>query len=408
MRERERTLELLKLAATGRKIKFSGRIWKSSRMLLGLVGKNESLEEGPCILNLLRIFEKNADKFIPIDKNKYRRIGKKVEDGYNSFKADKNLLLTADFSQLVFSKEKLNISIRYQIPGKVTINPRQARAVGFSSNVFEAKIFREQTIIKNGDININIFKALVSKETLEYLQKIRLEELYKPLEGEKCNYPNYTLVEFNISKLPVINRSCAEEDHSLDYILDLVYQQRLAECRQKVLRYYISKVPIGEVDSNKAYSKEQLDLLYTYGLEPNGVYTGVDNKLLDDSGEQYEYRYFQFALKGFSSLPKVEEVIEKIKAGTMKSKGPGAVMATFIKELNEKRLLSNRVELMKLLEKEKVIIRKNTRILAIIKLIQGLTGGWWQGLQLDKKKKYFYEGKRATLVIKVMKKVANK
>lgn len=359
-------------------------------------------------MNLLRIFEKNADKFIPIDKNKYRRIGKKVEDGYNSFKADKNLLLTADFSQLVFSKEKLNISIRYQIPGKVTINPRQARAVGFSSNVFEAKIFREQTIIKNGDIDINIFKALVSKETLEYLQKIRLEELYKPLEGEKCNYPNYTLVEFNISKLPVINRSCAEEDHSLDYILDLVYQQRLAECRQKVLRYYISKVPIGEVDSNKAYSKEQLDLLYTYGLEPNGVYTGVDNKLLDDSGEQYEYRYFQFALKGFSSLPKVEEVIEKIKAGTMKSKGPGAVMATFIKELNEKRLLSNRVELMKLLEKEKVIIRKNTRILAIIKLIQGLTGGWWQGLQLDKKKKYFYEGKRATLVIKVMKKVANK
>ncbi|HCW03098.1 MAG TPA: hypothetical protein DGK91_00275 [Clostridium sp.] len=177
MRERERTLELLKLAATGRKIKFSGRIWKSSRRLLGLVGKNESLEEGPCILNLLRIFEKNADKFIPIDKNKYRRIGKKVEDGYNSFKADKNLLLTADFSQLVFSKEKLNISIRYQIPGKVTINPRQARAVGFSSNVFEAKIFREQTIIKNGDININIFKALVSKETLEYLQKIRLEEL---------------------------------------------------------------------------------------------------------------------------------------------------------------------------------------------------------------------------------------
>ena len=41
---------------------------------------------------------------------------------------------------------------------------------------------------------------------------------------------------------------------------------------------------------------------------------------------------------------------------------------------------------MKLLEKEKTTIRKNTRQLAIIKLIQALTGGWWQGLQLDKMK----------------------
>lgn len=63
---------------------------------------------------------------------------------------------------------------------------------------------------------------------------------------------------------------------------------------------------------------------------------------------------------------------------------------------------------MKLLEKDKLIIKKITRQLAIIKLIQALTGGWWQGLQLDKNNNYFYEGKKGTLVIKVIKKIANK
>lgn len=390
------------------KKKFSGRVWKPVRKLLGLVEKNESLEQGPCILNLLQTFEKNGDKFIPLDKDKYKRIGKRVQDGYNSFRADKGVMLTTDFSQLVFSKEKLNISIRYEIPGKVIINPRQARAAGFSSNIFKAKLYREQTIIKNGDINIELFKALVCKDTLEYLQQLGVQQLYKPLQSQDSKDPNYTLVEFNISKLPVINKGCVDEKDNLDYILDLVYQQRLAECGQKVLKHYISKAPVGEIDENRIYTKEQLDLLYTYGLESNGVYCGVDNQLINDSADQYEYKSFQFGLKGFSCLPKIQQVIDKMKSGIIKGNGPEAIMAAYIKKLTEKSLISNRAELVKLLEKEKLIIRKNTRQLAIIRLIQALTGGWWQGLELDKKGNYFYEGKRGTLVIKVMKKVANK
>lgn len=65
----------------------------------------------------------------------------------------------------------MNVSVRYEIPGSVTINPKQAKAVGFKSNIFSAKIFREQTIIKNGDINIDKFKALISKETLGIWRK---------------------------------------------------------------------------------------------------------------------------------------------------------------------------------------------------------------------------------------------
>ena len=93
------------------------------------------------------------------------------------------------------------------------------------------------------------------------------------------------------------------EQVSLDCILNLVYEQRLAECRQKVLKYYISKTPAGDLEHNKMYTKEQLDLLYTYGLAPNGVYCGVDNQLIDGSAKQYEYKSFQFTLKGFSDCP---------------------------------------------------------------------------------------------------------
>lgn len=408
VKERERCKNLLKLAGDNRKIKFSGRVWKPARILLGLVQKNETLEDGPCILKLLLTLEKNGDKFIPLNKEKYKRIGKKVQDGYNSFRADKVKMLTADFSQLVFSKEKLNISVRYEIPGQVIINPRQARAVGFSSNKFKAKIYREQTIIKDGDINIDTFKALICKDTLAYLQRLGLEQLYKPLDFEDSNYLNYILVEFNISKLPVINRNCVEDKNNLDHILDLVYEQRMAESRQKVLKYFISKAPVGEFNEKRSYTREQLDLLYTYGLDSNGVYCGVDNKLIHDSAEQYEYKSFQFALKGFSTLPRIQQLLEKMNTGTIRTKGPEAVMASYIKELEGKKLISNRAELVKLLEKDKLIIKKITRQLAIIKLIQALTGGWWQGLQLDKNNNYFYEGKKGTLVIKVIKKIANK
>ena len=44
-------------------------------------------------------------------------------------------------------------------------------------------------------------------------------------------------------------------------------------------------------------------------------------------------------------------------------------------------------QLNKLLEEQKSVVKKNTRILAQIKLAKAITGDWWQGLELDSNKK---------------------
>ncbi|WP_297427706.1 hypothetical protein [Clostridium sp.] len=255
----------------------------NSKLLTEENTEEESFENLPCLMDLLNLFEKNGDRFIPMPLKQYRRIGKKVVDNYNVFKMDGKVELTSDLVNLVFSKEKMNISIIYEIPGYVTINPRQAKAVGFSTNIFNAKIFREQTIIKDGNINIEKFQILASADTLEYLNGLKVEELFTFPENKDYKNDAYTLIELNVSKLPVLMRK-------------------------------------------------------------------------------------------------------------------------YIEYLIENHIESSFGELNKLLEEQKLLIKKNTRILAQIKLIKAITVDWWQGLKLDSKGNYLYTRDNKTLVIKLARK----
>jgi hypothetical protein len=403
-RERERCKDSLFRAARNRKLKLGPKTWAVSRFMQGLLADKELMEDEFCIMQLLEVFERNKDRFIPLPADKYKRIGRRVEDNYNAFKVDKTTKVTADFSSLVFSKEKLNVSIRYEITGKVVINPRQAKAVGLSGNMFNAKIFREQTIIKDGDINIEKFKALLSKNTICLLEGLGIRDLLKILENGEYQYEGYTLVELNITKLPVLNKKYAGKGNSLDYILDCVYEQREAECRQKVLKYFLEKTCETAPNEGVSFSKEQLKLLRTYGYDPSGIYQGIDNQPVTAGAEKYQWRAFEFALKGFSNLPKVEDVIDKMKWKNRKLNGPETVMANYIKYLEGRKLLCSNDKLSKILEHQKKVIKAVTRTLAQIKLAKTLTGSWWSGLKLDSKDNYIYERENKTLVVKVFRK----
>jgi hypothetical protein len=403
-KERQRCSEVLLLASHNKKLKLQSRMWTPARLAEGEIIDNEGMENGPCFMELLGVLERNGDKFIPVTSEQYKRIGHKVIDHYNAFKGEEGVKLAADFRNLVFSKERLNISIRYTVPGFITINPRQAKAAGFNSNVFKARVYREQTIIKDGDINIDKFMAFVSKDTLEYLEGLKVKGLFEISEKKHSIYENYTLVEMNISKLPVLNRSFVINSDSLDYILDTYYEQRKAECMQKVTRYFIEQC-LGNVCCKPLiYTREQYQLLKDYGLDANGIYQGIDNKVENEGREPYEWRLFEFGLKGFSNLPKVEELLIKMSEDKKKLNRPEIIMVKYIIYLRRNGLDYNINELKNLLEEQKSIIRKNTRILAQVKLAKTLTGSWWRGLKLDDRDNYIYERNDNTLVIKVIKK----
>jgi hypothetical protein len=403
-KERENCKGILLKAAHNKKVKLKPRVWTAARLIEGIKAEEEILENGPCFMDLLTVLEGNGDKFIPVSSRQYRRIGKKVVDNYNVFKIDRRARLETDFGNLVFSKEKINVSIRYEIPGFVTINPRQAKAVRFNTNTFNAKIFREQTIIKDGDMNIEKFHALVSTNTLEYLKELKIEDLYTFPKKNDYLYDNYTLIELNISKLPVLSRSYVLKRDRLDDILNIYYDQRVAECKQKVIKFFIQKQIKNIQFNDNKYSKVQTELLESYGLDSKGVYRGVDNKLINEVSNQYECRFFEFGIKGFSTLPKVEDLLTKMNDIKKKLNVPETIMRNYIQYLRENQIESSFEQLNKLLEEKKSVVKKNTRILAQIKLAKAITGEWWQGLELNSEGNYVYVSGDKTLVIRLVRK----
>jgi hypothetical protein len=403
-KEREKSTEILLKAAHNKKVQLQPRRWINARLVEGLIGDNSVVDEGPCFMDILEIFEKNGDKFLPKPSEEYKRIGRKIVDNYNAFKCDKSVELAADFRKLVFSKEKLNISVRYEIPGFVKINPRQAKAAGFKTNIFSAKIFREQTIIKDGDINIDKFRALVSKDTLNYLRELKIKGLFRLVDSNYPMHDNFTSVEINISRIPVLSRSYVLKYDNLDFVLDTCYNQRVAECKQKVIKYFIEKCSKNTKAKEAGYTNKQYELLNSYGLDFKGVYHGIDNKVLNEDGKQYEYRIFEFALKGFSTLSKVENLLIKMRDSKNKLNKPDRIMADFAEYLIESKLYNNINKLNKLLQEQKTIIRTNTRILAQVKLAKTLTGGWWKELKSGAGNNYLYEKEDKMLIVKVMRK----
>ncbi|MHC1682828.1 MAG: hypothetical protein AB6733_07765 [Clostridiaceae bacterium] len=405
--ERQQCEDILLKAAHNRKINLKSRIWVMPRLMNGTLTGNNFEDNVPCFVELLRKFNENKDKFIPLSSKQYKRIGKKVVDNYNSFKSDSSVKLLADFKDLVYTKDRLNISIRYEIPGFVTINPRQAKAVGLKTNVFPSKIYREQTIIKDGEININKLTLLVSKKTLSYLNKLKIEGLFTTIENKQILVKGYTLIELTPSKIPILNRSYILKSDNLDYLLDAYYKQRESECKQKVLKFFIENQMNPKEVRVKKYSKNQIALLESYGLDSKGVYRGIDNKIVKEFFDQYQCRIFEFSLKGFSTLPKVDDLLKKIKEDNKKLNGPETLMMEYVQYLKENKFDTSYEMLTKLLEEEKAIIRENTKTLAEIKLAKSLTGGWWEGLKLGSRGNYIYEKGDRTLIIKVIKRTVS-
>lgn len=408
-KERESCKKLLLKSVRNRKIELEPKVWTKARLVEGIIEKGEILESGPCFMDLLEVFEKNEDMFIPIPSEKYKRIGKKVVDNYNVFRPNSEEQVVTSFRNLVFSKDKMNISVRYEIQGTVTINPRQAKEVAFDTNIFNAKVFREQTIIKDGDRNIEKFRILVSEDTLKFLKSLKIKGLFTISKNKDYRLDNHTLIQINISKLPVLSRNYVLESDNLDYVLDTYYEQKVAECKQKVIRYFIKNVAQKtQCRFVTKYSKEQIKLLKEYGLDISGIYSGIDNKVVEESSNEYECRFFEFGLKYFSILPKVDNLLKKMQSTNKKLNKPETIMKEYIEYLRKNKIDTSFEKLEKLLEEQKAIIRKNTRILAEIKLAKVLTGVWWEGLKLDANDRYIYEKEDKTLVIKMFKRNVNK
>lgn len=386
-------------------------------------------DDAPCVMDILKILTKGDNYYVYSEE--YKRIGVKTVDNFNLFEKSKGIIISP-INELIFNKEKLNISIRSKILGTVKINPNVASRVNLP-NTIDSHIYRNQTIIKDGNLNINTIRVIISEDTLKSLNSLKIQDLISIVEineDTKHDITDYIMIDLNLNTIPIINRTYLSNVGDTSDILKNTWDIILLGAQQKVANYFLKMTKKAYTDTigtgiGKAsiYTLEQLDVLKDHGLDSNLGYTEIDRvKETVKDEDYYEARELSFDIKGYASLPSVPDVIKKIKESD-KLNGPGTLMKNYIMELQQDinmNIVDDESTPISLLEKsicfngdyeyfekeakqiKNDILEKRIEMCSM-KIAKVLTGDWFTGLIPDGKGNYNYISEGKTLVVKTEK-----
>ena len=293
----------------------------SARLLDGKAKANYfPAKDAFCVMDLISMLGSGGAYYLPYHKeaDEYERIGKKTEESVDFFKWGSDPVLTP-FTDLVYNKDKANLSIRNKINGVVTINPIEAKESGLPGQV-ESFIYRNHTFIKDGQMNIKKAVVLLPEKLFEEIQaKKKVCEVLvdkKFIKSvDKFLAIDFVLCRINFKKLPVIN-ALYNEDVVAESIYTCMKDILMGEYIQKCLGYYWKQFEENATAAQKKVglfegkTAKQIEILTKHGLEKSGSYSGVGKSQAHNADcDFYEARSFEFQLKGFSTMPKVEDIL---------------------------------------------------------------------------------------------------
>lgn len=365
-------------------------------------GKNYlPADDAPCVLQLLNELAIAEAQYLPFSKNvpSYKRIGRKADESFSTFKNDEKRESVGYFSDLVYNKERLNISIKFTINGCVQLNPIQAKKVNLPETI-PTEMFRTHAIVKDGQLNLQIIEVKIPNLTKELIRFIDCGAMVH-LEGE-----NFLIHLYN---LPIINYAMSN-DVGIDKLFDTVYQISELESYQKVVKYHIDQINENGGDEVKKtgvfenLTDEQIKVLEEHGLNDKGWYKGFGGEVAKATeSDYYEARLMQFYLKGMSALPSVNKYL------TDKAKGKITtislrMMDSAWKKFEKLNVPSDAsVETKELLKNELVEVKKQLNSkradMNSIRISKALTNDWFPGLKTDDKGNYIYEHKSGETLI---------
>lgn len=316
----------------------------------------------------------------------YNRIGDKVEDGFNMFKWNDEPH-TTPLRNLVWNEDKLNVSIRTMIRGTVSLNPKQAKKVGLPS-VIDSQIFRNQTIIKDGKLNMERIKVNMDTDTLK---AILAENIDLVTSKEKTN-EGYE-VELDLTTIPVITDEYIATPSEL---LASVKRNNELTAESKVLKALYKELD-DTVQYGNLYTEEQIEVLKEYGVDANGNYVGIANEVTEVK-EHTPQRNVTLQIKGDAKVPSVNEVLKKAPTKGVKlymfnyyndKKSEIESLTAEDKRDNLKKAMAN---VNKMLNTNKLGINTNRIARAIL--------DDWNGFDTDNKGNRVYTDGTDTLVVK--------
>lgn len=358
-------------------------------------------DDAPCVLQLVSLLADAGAKYIPYS-NKvegYKRIGKKTEETYSTFHRYEFKIPKGDFSDLVYNDERLNVSIKFTVSGYVQLNPASAKRVGLPEQI-PTEIFRNHTLIKDGQINLKSVEVEIPELTPELMKFVKM--------GVITESGDTYIVDFH--KIPVINYRMVQSA-SVDKIFQSIKKISHLEAYQKTLKYHHDTLVETMGDEVKrdglfaTLTPEQIQVLEEHGLSEKGWYKGFPAPAPKaEESDFYEARLMKFYLKGVTSLPSVNKFLEakgKKKVNTpslMLMEGAWGETESLIgqkksPEVSLKTLSTEMTKTKKKLNAERMFVNG-------VKISKALTNDWFPGLKMDDKGNYVYQQGDDTLVLR--------
>jgi len=242
-----------------------------------------------------------------LDKAKERQVKMtKVDKGY-------------PLDTLVWNEDRANLGGLFNIEVELELPKNDLGLSKVSSN-----IYRNYTIIKDGIINVPVLPLVLKKETLDAIKSH--EGVVVTVQKELDDGMTQCLVD--ISALPVINKRSVKGCKKSDMTKIALH---LTDCKF-CLKYLRTLVPKeAPAPLSDGYTPEQSDYLASLGITSKG-YNPPKDTVKD--GDFYMAPTINSAFKGFSSEPKISDVIDKVKDG--KKLTPSVeYMAAVIKRIDD-------------------------------------------------------------------------
>jgi hypothetical protein len=301
-------------------------------------GKSEIVkvpDDAYCLMNLIDELGSHSDcKFYPNDEDfKYNRIGRKkisantklTQDDINTLAevqtVDEALTLLNEIkdsrmdlkftpndknegyplTDIVWNENRANLSVRIYIPGYVIL-PKN------NYNLKQINTFRYKTytLIKDGIVNVKQLPVSGIDNPI----------LLQSLKSNGVKYhvnSNYHFV-IDLNSLPIINKKMVNSI-SVNDLANLEWILIKQQAEKKVYDYYKKTLfPKESKSFIDIYGQECTDWLTSIGITD---FNGFQPKTIDAESTDFYMSVNLFTkIKGLSSLPKVEDVINKINSNT--------------------------------------------------------------------------------------------
>jgi hypothetical protein len=221
---------------------------------------------------------------------------KKVNVKFKAVDPDAGYPLT----DLVWNEERANLSIRIRIMGEAVLPENKFKidkVASYKYNTF--------TIIKDGIVNVEKLPVSYSDELYEIIMNKGVNaDIDKPAG----------IIVLKLNSLPIVNRNMVKTI-SANELAKQEWALIKLQGDKKVYDYYRKALfPKESKSFIELYSQEAADWLKEVGVTD---YNGFAPKVTaaEEATDFYMSLVLETKIKGLSSLPKVEDVVAKIKAG---------------------------------------------------------------------------------------------